>query len=85
MFNRKKLRRERLEIYLVYLLLAYRRLLLVGGIALLVYAVLVMIKSPLAGTIVGVVATYPLLLATSYRAVLLTARFGAWIGTLGRK
>jgi hypothetical protein len=84
MFERKKLDRERLEVYLVHWLLALRRLLLIFGGFLLVYAIAVVLKSPLAGIIVGLIATYPLLLATSYRVVLLTARAGAWIGTLGR-
>ena len=41
--------RERLEIYLVHLLLAFRPLIFVSGVLLLVYAVIAMIASSLAG------------------------------------
>jgi hypothetical protein len=84
MFDRKKLDRERLEIFLVHWLLACRLPLLICGSFLLIYAIAVILRAPLAGSIVGVVATYLLLLATFYRVVLLTARLAAWLGTLGR-
>jgi hypothetical protein len=83
MYNRKRLDRERMEVYLVHLLLKYRGWIMVGGISMLVYAVATVIASPLAGTILAAVAAVPLLIAGSYRAVVFAARLGAWIGTLG--
>ena len=84
MSNRRRLARERLEYYLAYLLLAYRRLILIVGMLLLVYALMVMITFPLAGLATAFPAIYLLLLGNSYTVVIYTARLGAWIGTLWR-
>ena len=84
MSNRRRLARERLEIYLVHLLLAYRRLILVAGLLLLAYAIVVMIASPLAGLATALPAVFLLLLGNSYNIVVYTARMGAWIATLWR-
>ena len=85
MYNRKRLDRERLEIYLVQLLLAYRPFLLIGGVLLLGYAVVTLLNSILLGSIFLLVASIPLLLGISYPVVVFFARFGAWIATLGWK
>jgi hypothetical protein len=85
MFNRNRLDRERMEVYLVHLLLAWRPLLLVGGLLLLAYAFSVMVRSFFAGGVMLLLAAFPLLLGYSYHAVVFTARLGAWIATLGRK
>jgi hypothetical protein len=85
MSNRKRLAREKLEIYLVYLILAYRRLALICGALLLVYGALILQASPLAGAVSLALAGFTLLLNSSFRAVQLTARLGAWLGTLGRE
>jgi len=85
MFNRKRLDRERLEVYLVHLLLAYRHLILICGALLLIYAIAMMGVSPISGSILAVIAAVPLLVASSYKAVVVTARLGAWISTLGTK
>ena len=82
--NRQRLARERLEIYLVHLLLAYRPLILIGGLLLLVYAILAMVASAVTGFASLVPAVFLLLLGSSYPVVLYTARLGAWIGTLWR-
>ncbi len=82
--NRQRLARERLEIYLVHLLLAYRHLILIGGLLLLVYAILAMVASAVTGFASLVPAVFLLLLGSSYPVVLYTARLGAWIGTLWR-
>lgn len=84
MSNRRRLARERLEIYLVHLLLAYRRLILVVGLLLLVYAIATMFINPLAGATVLVPAIFLLLLSNSYNAAVYTAQLGALIGTLWR-
>jgi hypothetical protein len=85
MYNRKRLDRERLEIYLVHLLLRVRWWIMLGGILLLVYAAAIVSASPLSGTILAAVAAVPLIIASSYRAVVFTARLGAWVGTLGTR
>ncbi len=84
MFNRKRLARERLEMYLVHLLLAYRILILISGLLVLGYAFMIMFKAPLAGLAVLLPAVFLLLLSSSYNVVVYTARLGAWIGTLWR-
>lgn len=85
MFNRKRLDRERLEVYLVHLLLAYRRWIVFCGVLLLLYAVAITIVSPLLGGILAIIAAIPLLIGYSYQALVFTARLGAWIGTVWRK
>jgi hypothetical protein len=85
MSNRRRLARERLEIYLVHLILAYRWLILTVGLLLLAYAITVMIASPLAGVAILVPAVYLLLLGSSYNLVAYTARLGAWVTTFGMR
>jgi hypothetical protein len=84
MSNRQRLARERLEIYLVHLLLAYRYLIMTSGLLLLLFAVAMMFTDVLTGFITILPAIYLLLLGSSYHIVLYTARLGAWIGTLGK-
>jgi len=84
MFDRKRLARERLEMYLVHLLLAYRYLILISGLLVLVYAFAIMFTTPLAGIAVLLPAIFLLLLSSSFNVVVYTARLGAWIGTLWR-
>jgi len=82
MSNRRRLDRERLEYYLTYLILAYRRLIFIVGLLLLVYAVATMFVNPSGGVAVLIPAIYLLLLSNSYNVTVYTARLGAWIGTL---
>lgn len=83
--HRRRLARERLEIYLVHLLLAYRWLIVVVGLLLAAYAIAVMIASPLVGIATALPAIFLLLLGFSYNLAVYTARSGAWIATLGRQ
>ncbi len=84
MSNRRRLDRERLEYYLTYLILAYRRLIFIAGLLLLIYALMTMFIN-LPGSIVALIpAIYLLLLSNSYNITVYTARLGAWIGTLRR-
>ena len=85
MSNRKRLAREKLEIYLVYLILAYRRLALLCGVLLAAYGVLILPVNPLAGMVSMALAGMTLLLNSSFRAVQFIAQLGAWLGTLGRE
>lgn len=82
MSNRQRLARERLEIYLVHLILAYRRMILVVGLLLSVYASALVATYPLAGSAILLPAVFLLLLSNSFPVALYTARLGAWIGTL---
>ena len=82
MSNRRRLARERLEIYLVHLLLVYRWLIVIVGLLLAAYAIAMMIISPLIGLAIVLPAIYLLLLVNSYSIVVYTARLGAWIATL---
>lgn len=85
MSNRRRLARERLEYYLIYLILAYRRLILIAGVLLLIYALANMFLN-LSGSIVALIpAIYLILLSNSYNITVYTARLGAWIGTLWRQ
>ena len=85
MSNRRRLARERLEIYLVHLLLAYRYLFMIVGLLLLAYAFSNMFVSPLTGLTVLLPAVFLLLLSNSFHVVLYTARLAAWIATLWRQ
>ncbi len=84
MSNRQRLRREKLEIYLVYLLMAYRPLLFIIGLLLLLYSIASLDTNPLAGFASLIPASYLLVLSSLYPVILYTARLGAWIGTLWR-
>jgi len=85
MSNRRRLERERLEYYLVYLILAYRYLILIVGLLLLAYAIATMYINPLAGATVLVPAIFLLLLSSSFKVALYTARLAAWLSTLWMK
>lgn len=80
--NRRWLAREQLEYYLVYLLLAYLRLIMIAGLLLLVYAIATMFMNLSTGIMVSIPAIYLLMLSNSCKVALYTARLGAWVGTL---
>lgn len=82
MSNRRRLARERLEYYLVYLILMYRRLILIVGLLLSVYAIATTLVNRIVDFAALIPAIFLLLLGNSYNAVVYTARLGAWIGTL---
>ncbi|MFH2039076.1 MAG: hypothetical protein ABIJ65_06540 [Chloroflexota bacterium] len=84
MSNRRQLERERLEIYLIYLILAYQRLSLIVGLLLLAYASANLFLDRITGFGALIPAIFLLLLSNSHNAVVYTARLGAWIGTLWR-
>lgn len=84
MSNRQRLARERLEIYLVHLLLAYRPLIFIVGVLLLVYSIANLFINLMVGFASLIPALYLLLASSSYPVTLFTARLGAWIGTLWR-
>ena len=85
MSNRRQLDRERLEYYLTYLILAYRRLIFIAGLLLLIYAITTIFISLLGSIMALIPAIYLLLLGSSYNITVYTARLGAWIGALWRQ
>lgn len=85
MSNRRWLDRERLEYYLTYLILAYRRLIFIAGLLLLIYAITTMFINIYGGITALISAIYLLLLSNSYNITVYTARLGAWMGTLWRQ
>jgi len=85
MSNRRRLARERLEYYLVYLILAYRRLILIVGLLLLVFAIANIFLNRIAGFAALFPAIFLLLLGNSYNVVVYTVRLVAWIATLWRQ
>ena len=84
MSTQKRLDRERLEAYCVYLLLSYRPLIFVCGLVILIYSLVTTIKFPVFGGVLIIIASFLILLGSSFQLVLFTARLGAWIATLGR-
>ena len=77
--------REGLEAHLLYLFQAYRPLFAICAVLLLAYATYIISYSPLA-TIFSLAVALPLaLLSFSFQASLFLAKFGAWLGTIGRR
>ena len=85
MSNRRRLARERLEIYLVHLILMYRRLTFIVGLLLLVYALATIFVNRIAGFAALFPAIFLLLLGNSYNVVVYIGRLVAWIATLWRQ
>jgi hypothetical protein len=85
MFNRRKLDRERLEVYLVHMFLAYRPQIFVCGMIILLIAFATLLRSLLLGGLLSLLAVIPLLMSLHYSAVVFFARLGAWAATIGRK
>ena len=85
MSNRRRLARERLEYYLVYLILVYRRLILIVGLILLVYTIATIFLNRIAGFAALLPVIFLLLLGNSYNIVVYSARLVAWIATLWRQ
>ena len=66
MTDRRRLARERLEIYLVYLILMYRRWFLINGLLFLAFAMMTLFVNDIAGFAGLMLAIYMLLLSNSY-------------------
>lgn len=85
MFNRKKLYRERLEIYLVYALRAYRPFFVLAGVVGLLYSVFILSFEFWVGSILILVSILPLIFAYYEPLIIPSARFIAWFTTLFKK
>ena len=77
--------RERFEVLLLHLLLSRRPIWFGAGVILLIYGVAAMAQYPFTAFAALVLGAYAFTLVYSYRMVLFTARFGAWLGTLWKR
>lgn len=80
----RKRERELLEVYLTYVLLRSRPVLLFSGLGMLALAGPLMVVSVAGASVAAAGAAIPLLLAFSPRAVMVAAKIAARAGTLGR-
>lgn len=85
MTKRRNLDREKLELYFTYLLLAYRPLLRISGLLLLLYSIMALSIYPKSVGVALAVAIVLILPSYSYQVTLYLAKIGAWVGTLGKK
>ena len=76
--------RERWEVLIMTILLAYRAFILIGGCLFLLYAGLTWMAYPIMALIGLGLALFLFSLALSERVCLYVARFGAWLKTLGQ-
>ena len=84
MSKRRNLDKEGLEVYFLNLLLAYRPLLQVCGILLIIFSAVVIPFSTSAGIIAVSVGIILFLIVYSYNSTVIIAKFGAWLGTAFR-
>jgi hypothetical protein len=85
MTKRRNLDREKLELYYIYLLLAYRPLLRISGFLLFLYSMLTMSIYPISACVAlgaAIVLFFP---AYSYQGTVYLAKICAWVGTIGKK
>lgn len=85
MFDRKKLYRERLEIYLVYALRAWRPFFMLAGVTGVLYSLYILNMAFVVGSILLFVSFLPLLLVFSDALIIPSARFLAWAATFFKK
>lgn len=76
--------RERWEVFLLQILLATRKFIFIGGFILLIYSGAALLAYPAIGITTLVLTLFLFSLVYSYNAALYTARFGAWLATIGR-
>jgi hypothetical protein len=82
MKKRRNLDRERLEVYLLYLLLAYRPFFRFSALLILLSALVAWSLSPIMSSIALGTAVLLAALSYSYQAALYAAKIGAWVGTI---
>jgi hypothetical protein len=80
--ERRNLDRERLEVYFVYVLLAYRPIFRISGLLIVVYSILVFSVSPIVGGAALGLAITLVVPTFSFQATLYLAKIAAWTGTL---
>jgi hypothetical protein len=85
MYNRKKLDRERLEIYLTQLLMMYRLVVFAVGLIVFSYGLIVLIRSTFAGALVAIFGLYLMLAGSSFWMITKTVKFLTWMALVGKK
>ena len=85
MAKRRNKDREKLELYFIYLLLAYRPLLRISSFLLLLYSMIGLSLYPISGCVALGVAIVLILPSYSYQGTLYLAKIFAWVGTIGKK
>lgn len=85
MYNRKRLDRERLEIYLIQLIMKIRLIIIALGIIIFFYGLTVMVSSLIAGSLIGVFGLYLVILGSSFWMITRTAQFLTWVALVGKK
>ncbi len=76
--------RERWEVLITQILLAFRPIIFVIGLILLIYAGIALFYNQIIGFITVVLGIYLLWLVFSDQAILQLARLGSWLATGGK-
>jgi hypothetical protein len=82
MTKRRNLDRERLEVYYLHLLLAYRPIFQIGAFIVLVFSVAALWLSTIVSSVALGLAIFLVLLSYSYPVALYLAKMGAWMATV---
>ena len=85
MTKRRNLERERLEVYLLYILLANRQLFRICGLLILLYSIVALLILPESGKVTLGLAILLNIPFYSYQGTVYLAKIGAWVGTFGKK
>lgn len=85
MYNRKKLGRERLEIYLTQLLMKIRLIILMIGIFVFIYGLTTILISLVGGILISCIGFFFVFLGSSYWMITKTAMFLSWMALVGKK
>ncbi len=85
MYNRKKLDRERLEIYLTQLLMMYRLIVFAVGLIVFLYGLLVLIHSVVIGCLIAFLGLYLMMVGSSFWMINKTVKFLTWVALVGKK
>jgi hypothetical protein len=85
LYNRKKLDRERLEIYLTQLIMKIRLILLMMGIFIFVYGLATIMNSLISGILISCIGIFFVFLGSSFWMITKTAMFLSWMALVGKK
>lgn len=85
MYNRKKLDRERLEIYLTQLIMKIRLIILMMGIFVFIYGVTIFLNSLIGGLLISCIGLFLVFLGSSFWMISKTAMFLSWMALVGEK
>ena len=85
MYNRKKLDRERLEIYLTQLIMKIRLIILMMGIFVFIYGVTIFLNSLIGGFLISCIGLFLVFLGSSFWMISKTVMFLSWMALVGKK